>query len=143
MYYVKSRNSRTYQASINGVQVVIPPISSKNWLPCDEETYKLLCEYPTIKGLIDCGAIIATDTEPDDIKNSPETLMQTRKELEDQVASLKAQLEKSDASAVQKELEEVKAEALEAIAGKDKEIEALKAQLAAATNAESNKGKGK
>lgn len=122
MKWLKSTTDKSYTAQGK----VIPPATHAP-LAVSEDVYAKITGMAVIQSLIKTGGIIVLEkyTDPTSVSNNKlAVLKEENTKLQAQVKALEA----SEAKA--KKFDELKAEAEQAIAAKDAEIEALKAQLA-------------
>lgn len=124
MKWLKSTTDKSYTAQGK----VIPPATQAP-LAVTEDVYTKITGMAVIQSLIKTGGIIVLEkyTDPTSVSNNKlAVLKEENTKLQAQVKALEA----SEAKA--KKFDELKAEAEQAIASKDAEIESLKAQLAEA-----------
>lgn len=122
MKWLKSTTDKSYTAQGK----VIPPATHAP-LAVSEDVYAKITGMAVIQSLIKTGGIIVLEkyTDPTSVSNNKlAVLKEENTKLQAQVKALEA----SEAKA--KKFDELKAEAEQAIAAKDAEIEVLKAQLA-------------
>lgn len=142
MKYVKSTTQKEWVAAGK----VIPACVTKDnrYLKIEDEEWDKIAEIPVIKALIKSGGIFVSDKTPTDLQESSTELKVTNAELKAEIAQLKAQLMVQEGNPVleakvtelqtllaakEKEVEELKQEALTELSKKDEEIAKLKKEL--------------
>lgn len=124
MKWLKSTTDKSYTAQGQ----VIPPATHAP-LAVSEDVYTKITGMAVIQSLIKTGGIIVLEkyTDPTSVSNNKlAVLKEENTKLQAHIKALEADAEKA------KQFDELKAEAEQAIADKDAEIESLKAQLAEA-----------
>lgn len=146
MKYVKSTTQKEWVA----LGKVIPACITKDnrYLKIEDAEWTKMSEIPVIKALIKSGGIFVSDKTPTDLQESSTELKVTNAELKAEIAQLKAQLKaqlmvqegnpvleakvtelQTLLAAKEKEVEELKQEALTELSKKDEEIAKLKKEL--------------
>lgn len=134
MKWLKSTTDKSYTAQGK----VIPPATQAP-LAVTEDVYTKITGMAVIQSLIKTGGIIVLEkyTDPTSVSNNKlAVLKEENTKLQAHIKELEADAEKA------KQFDALKAEAEQTIAGKDAEIEALKAQLAEAQKVKKSSKKG-
>lgn len=134
MKWLKSTTDKSYTAQGK----VIPPATQAP-LAVTEDVYTKITGMAVIQSLIKTGGIIVLEkyTDPTRVSNNKlAVLKEENTKLQAHIKELEADAEKA------KQFDALKAEAEQTIAGKDAEIEALKAQLAEAQKVKKSSKKG-
>lgn len=97
--WLKSTTQKSWIASCDGKQFVIPPseTSDNRWLHVGDDEFAGITSLPVISSLIKAGGILVLNEEPAELKNSIPALQVTNTHLQAELDTAKARITQLEA----------------------------------------------